>query len=207
MPAHPNQTVRGILICLEGLDGCGKSTQARLLARWLNSLGREVTLTAEPTDGPIGRLLRQMMRGRANFPPLAEAMLFAADRCHHLEETVKPALSEGKIVVCERYIHSSLAYQQARGVPDRTIRELNRHFLPPDLAVLLDIPVEVAMKRMKGRKLDKFEENRGLQEKVRKNYLLLFRREKLPILDGGLEPHVLAEEIRKLVSPLLKTLP
>jgi len=199
--------VRGIFICLEGLDGCGKSTQARLLARWVNSLGRRVTLTAEPTDGPIGRLLHQMMRGRANFPPLAETMLFAADRCYHLEKTIKPALRRGRIVVCERYIHSSLAYQQARGVPEQVIRDLNKHFLPPDLVVLLDVPVEVATKRMKGKMLDEFEKNRSFQEEVRKNYLLLFRKEKLPILDGSLEPSVLAEKIRKLVTPLLRASP
>jgi dTMP kinase len=207
MPANPNQTVRGIFVCLEGLDGCGKSTQARLLTRWLKSLGKEVTLTAEPTNGPIGKLLKQMMRGKTDFPPLAEAMLFAADRCHHLEKTVKPALSRGKIVICERYIHSSLAYQQARGVPEPTIRALNKPFLPPDLVMLIDIPVEVAAERVKGRKLDEFEKNRSFQQRVRENYLVLFRKEGLPILDGNLEPEVLAEQIRKLVTPLLKKSP
>ena len=204
MYANPNQTVKGIFICLEGLDGCGKSTQAKALVKWLRSIGREAILTAEPTNGPIGRLLRRILRGEINVNPLAEAMLFAADRCCHLEEAIKPALREGKVVVCERYIHSSLAYQQARGVPDRIIRMFNEPFPRPNLVILLDVPVEVAMERMSKKALNEFEKNREFQEKVRKNYLALFRKEKLPIVDGTLPPVELTERIKKLVIPLLK---
>jgi dTMP kinase len=196
--------MRGVFICLEGLDGCGKSTQARNLAVWLKSIGKEVVSTAEPTNGPIGKLLRKIISGRISVPPLAEAMLFAADRCYHLEETIKPALNEGKVVVCERYVYSSLAYQQARGVPESVIKKLNSTFLRPNLVVLLDVPVEVATKRIKRKEVDEFEKNREFQEKVRTNYLTLFRKEKLPILDGTLEPRILTEEIKKLVIPLLK---
>ncbi|MEM2282373.1 MAG: dTMP kinase [Candidatus Hadarchaeales archaeon] len=195
--------MREIFVCLEGLDGCGKSTQSKAISRWLNSIGKKVLLTAEPTNGPVGRLLREMIKGRVKFSPLTEAMLFAADRNQHLEEEVKPALADGKIVICERYIHSSLAYQPARGVPEEVVRELNKHFQRPDLVILLDIPVEVAMKRMRGKKLDRFEADREFQERVRENYLRLFRREGLPILDACQEPARLEEEIRKLIAPLL----
>ena len=83
------------------------------------------------------------------------------------------------------------------------VRELNKHFQRPDLVILLDIPVEVAMKRMRGKKLDRFEADREFQERVRENYLRLFRREGLPILDACQEPARLEEEIRKLIAPLL----
>jgi dTMP kinase len=202
--AHPNQAVRGIFICLEGLDGCGKSTQAKILANWLKSLDKGVILTAEPTKGPIGRFLRKIIQGRVEVAPLAEAMLFAADRCDHLEKLVKPALARGKVVVCERYIYSSLAYQGARGVPEQTIRKLNEQFLRPHLVILLDVPVDVALRRMKKRNLDEFEKNRPFQERVREIYLLLFKKEGLPILDGTLPVPELAEKIKRLVTPLLK---
>jgi dTMP kinase len=196
--------VRGIFICLEGLDGCGKSTQAKILANWLKSLDKDVILTAEPTKGPIGRFLRKIIQGRVEVAPLAEAMLFAADRCDHLEKLVKPALARGKVVVCERYIYSSLAYQGARGVPEQTIRKLNEQFLRPHLVILLDVPVDVALGRMKKRDLDEFEKNRKFQERVREIYLLLFKKEGLPILDGTLPVPELAEKIKRLVTPLLK---
>jgi dTMP kinase len=204
MYAHSNQAVSGIFICLEGLDGCGKSTQAEILANWLKSLDKDVILTAEPTKGPIGRFLRKIIQGRVEVAPLAEAMLFAADRCDHLEKLVKPALARGKVVVCERYIYSSLAYQGARGVPEQTIRKLNEQFLRPHLVILLDVPVDVALRRMKKRNLDEFEKNRKFQERVREIYLLLFKKEGLPILDGTLPVPELAEKIKRLVTPLLK---
>jgi dTMP kinase len=204
MYAHSNQAVRGIFICLEGLDGCGKSTQAKILANWLKSLDKDVILTAEPTKGPIGRFLRKIIQGKVEVAPLAEAMLFAADRCDHLEKLVKPALTKGKVVVCERYIYSSLAYQGARGVPEQTIRKLNEQFLRPHLVILLDVPVDVALGRMKKRDLDEFEKNRKFQERVREIYLLLFKKEGLPILDGTLSVSELAEKIKRLVTPLLK---
>jgi dTMP kinase len=204
MYAHSNQAVSGIFICLEGLDGCGKSTQAKILANWLKSLDKDVILTAEPTKGPIGRFLRKIIQGRVEVAPLAEAMLFAADRCDHLEKLVKPALTKGKVVVCERYIYSSLAYQGARGVPEQTIRKLNEQFLRPHLVILLDVPVDVALGRMKKRDLDEFEKNRKFQERVREIYLLLFKKEGLPILDGTLPVPELAEKIKRLVTPLLK---
>jgi dTMP kinase len=142
----------------------------------LKSLDKDVILTAEPTKGPIGRFLRKIIQGRVEVAPLAEAMLFAADRCDHLEKLVKPALARGKVVVCERYIYSSLAYQGARGVPEQTIRKLNEQFLRPHLVILLDVPVDVALGRMKKRDLDEFEKNRKFQERVREIYLLLFQK-------------------------------
>jgi dTMP kinase len=194
---------RGVFICLEGSDGSGKGTQAQLLADWLRSAGMDMVLTKEPTGGPIGVLLREIIRGNTEVPPLAEAMLFAADRSYHLEREILPALRAGKIVVCDRYIHSSLAYQPARGVPEQAVRELNRHFPKPDLAILLDVSTEVAAKRAEGKTLDAFERDRQLQGRVRENYLRIFREEGSPILDGRLNPRILAGEIRKLVAPLV----
>lgn len=190
--------MRGIFLCLEGIDGCGKSTQAKLLAEWLTSRNKEVVLTAEPTRGPIGKLIREILRGKIACTPLAEAFLFAADRSWHLENVIKPALRQGKIVVCERYISSSLAYQPARGVPERIVREINRHFPRPDLEILIDVPPELCLRRLR-KSLDNFERDYSLQERVRKNYLRLFKRNHQPIVDGSGSANEVAEEIRKII--------
>ncbi|MBU4231991.1 MAG: dTMP kinase, partial [Proteobacteria bacterium] len=113
----------GVLLALEGVDGCGKSTQAGLLATALRERGLEVVLTCEPTDGPLGQQIREYFQGPTRYLSAKEELnLFMADRREHVEKVINPALAEGKIVITDRYYYSSVAYQGALGLdPDRIL--------------------------------------------------------------------------------------
>ena len=196
--------MRGKFISIDGLDGCGKSTHVRLLARWLRSRGRKVVVTDEPTDGVIGKIIKQMLKGEIKLPIAAEALLFAADRAQHLTDVIKPALKAGKVVLNERYTYSSLAYQSARGLSFDWISSINKHAIKPDLGILIDTPVEVAFARIKAsRRLDKFERNLQLQQRVRRNYLRIARLGGLKVVDGSRPRDEVQADLRKLVSAVL----
>lgn len=141
---------KGRLIVFEGIDGSGKTTQAQLLTESLRNCGIECILTAEPSDGPIGRLIRT---SRVRFEPTEEARLFTEDRREHVLHVVAPSLAQGITVVCDRYVYSSMAYQGARGVDPAAIWEENTSFAPqPDVTFFLDISVETALARIKTRR-------------------------------------------------------
>jgi len=135
-----------MLIAIEGIDGSGKGVQSKLLQRWLKEKGYEALLTKEPTDGAIGRVLREALKA-GDLDPRTEALLFAADRFEH-SRWINEKLEEGKTIVSERYLHSSLAYQGASGVSIEWVRELNRFAPPPDLVVLLDVSPTEGLKRI-----------------------------------------------------------
>jgi dTMP kinase len=143
---------RGILLALEGVDGCGKSTQAELLASALRERGLEVVLTCEPTDSPLGQQIREYFQGPTRYlSPKEELNLFMADRREHVEEVIDPALAEGKIVITDRYYYSSVAYQGALGLdPDRILAQNEILAVRPDLTVILTLPVAQAMARLSG---------------------------------------------------------
>ena len=141
----PSRRPEGIFVVFEGGDGVGKSTQARLLADWLTSQGREVVLTYEPGDTAIGATLRDLVLNPAwgDVSPRAEALMYAADKAQHLHQLVLPALRRGAVVISDRYVDSMLAYQGAGRVlePDRVeqIARWATEDLLPDLTVLLDL--------------------------------------------------------------------
>ncbi|AIF68943.1 thymidylate kinase [Palaeococcus pacificus DY20341] len=175
----------GIFIVLEGIDGAGKSTQAKLLAKWFEEKGYEVVLTKEPTDTAFGKLIRRLVLtgGKegiidgARISHEAEALLFAADRAEHVHKLIKPSLEQGKVVISDRYFYSSLAYQWARGLDLNWLVDLNRFAVRPNLTILLDLPVKESMNRINGRKIKtEFDKIAELQRKVRKNYLTLAER-------------------------------
>jgi dTMP kinase len=141
---------RGVLLALEGIDGCGKSTQAELLAAALKARGLEVVLTCEPTDGPLGQQIREYFQGPTRYlSPKEELNLFMADRREHVDEVIEPALAEGKIVITDRYYYSSVAYQGAMGLdPDRILAQNEVMAVPPDLTVILTLPVAQALARL-----------------------------------------------------------
>jgi len=172
----------GIFIVLEGIDGAGKSTQAKLLKIWFEEKGYEVVLTKEPTDTPFGKLIRRLVLtgGKegiidgAKISHEAEALLFAADRAEHVDKLIKPSLESGKVVISDRYFYSSLAYQWARGLDLEWLIDLNRFAIRPDLVLLLDLPVRESMKRIKTRSIrSEFDKIMELQKRVRENYLKL----------------------------------
>jgi dTMP kinase len=149
---------------MEGIDGCGSTTHAKLLAAALSSRALEVVLTCEPSTGPIGAMIRQVLQRRLFLPGDSAArsfdwstmaLLFAADRMDHLEATVLPALRAGSVVVSDRYDLSSLAYQsltaQKGADPIPWIRALNGQALRPDLTIVIDVPAEVAEERRRAR--------------------------------------------------------
>lgn len=172
----------GIFIVIEGIDGAGKSTQAKLLAKWFETKGYEVVLTKEPTDTAFGKLIRKLVLtgGRegiidgAKISHEAEALLFAADRAEHVKKLIEPSIKAGKVVISDRYFYSSLAYQWARGLDLEWLINLNKFAIRPDLVILLDLPVKESMKRINGRQLkSEFDRIAELQKKVRENYLKL----------------------------------
>jgi dTMP kinase len=159
-----------MFIVLEGIDGCGKSTQAKLLADWLRSQGKDVLLTAEPTRSAIGIFLREILSGRITVDQRTLALLFTADRYEHLTKDIEPALKRNVIVVSERYYHSTICYQAAQGVLWSWLMEINKFARKPDYTFLLDVPAKQAVERKLAREI--FEEESFL-EKVRDNYLKL----------------------------------
>lgn len=139
----------GFLIALEGVDGAGKTTQARLLTAALRELGWPVVLTREPSDGPTGQKLRDYLAGGSRHLTAEEELaLFMADRREHVARVIRPALEEGRVVVTDRYYYSSAAYQGARGLDPGHIISLNEAFAPrPDVVIILTLPPDEGLAR------------------------------------------------------------
>ncbi len=155
----------GSLIVLEGIDGTGKSTQAKLLAAALREQGHRVALSREPTDGPFGRRLRESAT-TGRLSPEEELQLFHQDRREHVKTLIEPALQGGEIVILDRYYFSSMAYQGIRGFDPQEIRRVSEEFAPPpDLLLLLDLSLDTALARIGVRngEANEFEQRESLQ--------------------------------------------
>lgn len=154
-----------MLIVFEGIDGTGKSTQVQLLAKALEGRGHTVVTSYEPTNGPIGKKLREsMIHGRLS--PIEELGLFHDDRRDHVQSLIAPALSRGEDVILDRYYFSTMAYQGARGFDASEIREKNESFAPvPDLVILMEVPISMAIERIGARdgSTNTFEKKENLQ--------------------------------------------
>jgi len=163
----------GTLIVLEGIDGSGKSTQAKLLYDWLIKEGYKAVLLREPTNGKYGRILREKLKS-GKLPPDEAYRLFLLDRIEDVQTNIIPALKKGYVVVIDRYFISTIAYQGASGIPiDKIISDHKKYGVPiPDIVFVLDIPADEAINRLKRlkRNFDSFEKKDFL-EKVRKIYL------------------------------------
>jgi dTMP kinase len=143
---------RGCFITFEGLDGCGKSTQCARLAEHLRSAGGDVLATREPTDGSWGRRIRAMARSGDTVEPTEELRWFVEDRSEHVRDELEPALAAGRIVLCDRYTLSSVAYQGARGLDPAAILEQSESDFPvPDLTLLFSLPAAVGLERARAR--------------------------------------------------------
>lgn len=192
---------KGVFICIEGLDGSGKTTQARHLVETLQKEGFHAVYTAEPSNGVFGKILREhILVGDRRFP-VAEAVLFAVDRVDHVESEINSFLQEGKIVVSDRYVYSSIAYQGASNLPRKWLREINRLAIKPDLTILIDVPAEKVLKRIDGQK--SVMETLQTQRKVREAYLELAEKDGLQIVDGDSTEEKVAERIHKIVLKFL----
>lgn len=194
---------RGVFIIIEGLDGSGKTTHAHRLVRNLQEKGFDAVYTTEPSRGEFGTFIRtSVLQGKERVPSVVEAFLFAVDRIDHLEKEVEPALKEGKIVVSDRYVYSSLAYQGAAGLDLRWIEEINRLALSPDLAAYIDVPPEVVVKRIKREK--SVMETLETQRKVRDVYMKFVENGHLIPLDGDRKKSEVAQDILQMVLDFLK---
>lgn len=200
----------GLFIVFEGVEGSGKSTQARALRQRLASAGISVLSTHEPGGTPTGEQVRQWLKGQHPITPLAELFLFSAARALLVEQVVRPALQAGQTVLCDRYIYSTLAYQgYGRGLDMEAIHQVNRLAtcgLLPDLVVLLDLPPDAGLARKSSRALDRFEqEQQDFHRRVRQGYLELSRQEpgRWLVLDASRPREAVAAAIWKRVSGML----
>lgn len=209
-----------MFITFEGIEGCGKTTQAKKLKAYLEEQGKEVLLTREPGGSKLGLELRKILLSLESegISKECELFLYLADRAEHVKKTIKPALSQKKVVISDRYTDSTLVYQgYGRGIELDLLTKLNSlatENLEPDLTILLDLPVEEGLKRALERNLvDKVSRQEGRFEaesldfhnKIREGYLTLasLNPQRFVIIDGSLSPEkVFATILTKIESKL-----
>jgi dTMP kinase len=200
-----------VFLTLEGGDAAGKTTQATALERWLVERGRTVVRTREPGGTELGVEIRNLVLHGGHVTPRAEALLYAADRAHHVATVVRPALERGDVVVQDRYLDSSVAYQGAGRVLDadevRGLSTWATEGLLPDVTILLDLDPRVARARRGGRAAeDRLEAERDdFHERVREAFLALAAAspERFLVVDAALPADEIAARIRAAVEPLL----
>ncbi len=208
--AITGQTTQGIFIAFEGGEGTGKSTQSKLLAQWLEKEGEIVLLSREPGGTELGKDLRKILLGHetGDISPRAEALLYAADRAHHVYSVIRPALDRGEVVISDRYFDSSAAYQGAGRVLNPTeVARISRwatESLYPTLTILIDLPAEIGLSRLQSR--DRLEsESNDFHERVRQEYLqiAMMDPERYFVVDGTQS----IEEINSQITARVAELP
>lgn len=203
------------LISFEGGDGSGKTTQLNLLADYLAGKGRVCVRTREPGGTKLGGMIRQVLLeiGGDDISVQTELFLYLADRSHHIQEVIRPALTSGTLVLCDRFTDSTVAYQGfGRGIDPRLLRRLNQFAsegITPDLTLLLDCPVAVSLSRTSyriDRGEDRFEREKvEFHERVRSGFLELAQGEpnRICVLDASRPIREVHEEIRRVVDQRL----
>ena len=193
-----------LFIAVEGLDGAGTTTQCQLLCDWLLEHGRKVYLTREPSDGPVGKLIREILAGKwAPFDPSSVALLFAADRLDHLSREIRPNLAAGRDVVSDRYVLSSLAYQ-GRGGNFEWVESINSRAADPDITIFIDLPVETCLARVFSRSASRdIYESREVLETVDAMYREILAKdthEAITVVNGHGSIETVFERIVELVK-------
>lgn len=216
--SRPPAIKRGLFITFEGPEGSGKSTQLRMLTARLKSGGREVLETAEPGGTPVGVQIRRVLLDSANteLRPTTELLLMFAARAQNVEQWILPALSQGRVVLCDRFTDSSLVYQGAgRGLGAEVVYEVDRiacRGLVPDLTLLIDIDIETGLARAHRRnartqdvETRMEEQNLGFHRKVREAYRQLASDEpsRVRLIDGSRSEAAVASDVWAAVEPLL----
>ncbi len=202
----------GKFIVFEGIDGSGKSLMNKLIKKYLikelNYSKNQVVLTFEPTNNKFGLKAREIQKKESNPLKSGEKCLelYIKDREQHLEKLIKPALSENKIVLCDRYKYSTFVYQSLQGIEEQKIIELHKKMLKPDLVLIFNVTPETALKRISSRgKLEKFEEKKFM-EKVAKKFLKLkekFPNENIKIINAEKNKKEVFEQVKKEIKTLL----
>jgi dTMP kinase len=215
------KVVVGLFITFEGIEGSGKTTQISLLRDYVEGKGYRCKITREPGGCPIGDKIRGILMDseNQNLTPLGELFLIMANRVQHVTEVIEPALSDGRVLICDRFHDATVAYQGfARGISLDLIERLNQRVargLRPDLTILLDCPVNLGLERAKERmanenvsgKEGRFEaEQRDFHQRVRDAYLTIAKAEphRIKVVDGSRDEHTVEREIRQLVDQFLK---
>jgi dTMP kinase len=205
--------MRGWFITFEGIEGCGKSTQARLLTEALRSRGSAVLLTREPGGPAISERIRALLLDplHAEMLPRTELLLYMASRAQHTGEWLRPALERGEIVICDRWVDSSLAYQGgARGLGAGAVRQLARFAtqnLVPDHTFLLDLPAEEGLRRIAVKAPDRLEsESLAFHRRVRRTFLQVAKREpgRFTVIDSRQPLEVVQTEILEITQRFLQ---
>jgi dTMP kinase len=204
------QVPAGLLVTFEGIEGSGKSTQIALTRAYVEGQGYPCLVTKEPGGSPLGEEIRNFLlnRGDLRIDPLAELLLIEADRAQHVAEVIRPALANGRIILCDRYTDATIAYQgYARGLDITVVTQMNQWAtggLTPQCTIVLDCPVEVGMERAEGE--DRFErEDRRFHQQVREGYLRIAQQEpqRVRVVAGEGEQSAIQGEIRRIIRPLL----
>ena len=186
---------KGFFLVLEGIDGCGKTTIAKLLAKLLNTL-----VTKEPTRISVaGKKIHAILRHRQSAPkPTDFQKLYIQDRLEHIKNYIAPALAKNKIVICQRYAMSTFAYGMAFGV---SLQAMRHDFLKPDMTFLLDLPARLAMARIASRqKAREYFEKKEKLEKIRKKYLALAKKFDVKIIDARPSPQRIVDKIMDVIK-------
>lgn len=196
---------QGLFIVLEGIDGTGKSTQAKRLGHWFSEHGREVILSREPTDGPWGKKLRESA-STGRLSPEDELEYFLKDRQQHVNEVIQPALNAGKVVILDRYYFSTMAYQGARGFDPAEIRARNEAFAPkPDLLLILDLDVDTAHQRIghRGDSTNEFEKHESLT-RCRDIFLSLRDEAFVQVIDSNADLETVTQRILDAIGSTIR---
>lgn len=206
--------MKGIFITVEGPDGSGKSTQIRLLEEYLKDRGYNVVVTREPGGTKISEDIRKIILDTSNtdMSPYTEALLYAASRAQHVYETILPALKDGKIVICDRFVDSSLVYQGfARGLGIKKIKEINdfaTEGLKPDATLFFDIDIDTALKRVGNRttkdRLDK--ENIEFHKKVYEGYMRIKQMysHRIEVINAAYDIENTFKQVKSVIDRLLE---
>ncbi len=204
-----------MFITFEGIDGCGKTTQFRMLSQWLRDQGKDVVETVEPGGTAIGQQIRRILLdpASADIQPRAELLLYFASRAQNVAEVIRPALDAGRTVLCDRFTDSTLVYQGCgRGLDIEVVRDLDRiacRGLKPDVTILIDIDLETSLMRARRRnervgqsesRID--EESAAFHERVRQGYLALARAEpdRIRVIDGRAGIGEVGQRIRQALG-------
>ena len=190
----------GRFIVIEGLDGSGKSTQIRHLAEFLRAEGKQVIETFEPTNEGIGKEIRIILKERRMIDPTEFQMLYVKDREEHGREVIKPALTQGKIILCDRYMVSTLAFGSIGGANLAKLRDANKEFPVPELTIFIDVAPEECMKRIGKRgEAELFEKEEKLKI-ARETYLRVGKEYPgFEVVDGNRGVEEIFEDLKKLV--------
>jgi len=195
---------KGILIVFEGIDGSGKSTQAKILLERLQEEDFDAVYFREPSKGKWGRKIKKKALHPDSLSPEEELDLFQKDRRENVEKNLKPALKEKKIVILDRYYYSNIAYQGAKGIDEKLIRRMNEEFaVEPDLVFIFDIDPKKGLERIENRKKkDKLFEREDYLVKVREIFRS-FKGEKFVHIDALKSKEEISKEIQEIALPII----